>query len=216
MLSIKRKFFLKKKIKGVYNLDNSLFLLKKYSIFNFDESVDLSLKLSNNFLKLNKILKDFLIFPNNYFKFTKIFIFVDGFLEFFFKNLGYLNVGLFLNNIFNFEVLVTNSKFKNYLYIFKNLDFKIFIVDDIYDFILNMNFYPYFFKSNKYGLINLSIGKVSFSLEFLKENFLYFINFLKNIKKKYLKDKNFIDNNIFISTTMGISFKLIYNNIFFF
>lgn len=214
MLTIKRKFFLKKKIKGIYNINNSLFLLKKYSIFNFNESVDLSLKLSFNFLKLNVILKDYLIFPNNYFKFTKILIFVDGFLEFFFKNLGYLNVGLFFKKInFNFEILVTNSKFKNYLYILNNLNFKIFVVEDIYDFILNLNLYSYNFRSDKFGVINLSIGKINFSLNFLKENFLYFINYLKIIKKKYLKDK-FLINNIYISTTMGVSLKLICNNFF--
>lgn len=215
MLSLKKKFFLKKNFKGFYNINDSLFLLKKYSIFNFNESIDLSLKLSCNFLKLNIILKDNLIFPNNYFKFTKILIFVDGFLEFFFKNLGYLNVGLFFKKInFDFEILITNLKFKNYLYIFNNLNFKIFIEEDIYNFILNMNFYSYSFKSNKYGLINLSIGKVNFSLEFLKENFLYFINYLKIIKKKYLNNKNLIDNNIYISSTMGVGLKLIYNKFF--
>lgn len=220
-ITIKKKFFLKKKIKGSYTIDKCLFILKKYSIFNFDESIDLSIRFSNDFLKLNKVIKDSITLPYSYLRFVRTVILVDGFLEFFFRNLGYLNVGLFnlfylFELDFNFDILLTTSKLRKYmsLYNFPS-NIKILIINgELSDFLSKMNYYPIIFKSNKYGVLNISIGKVSFNLSLLRDNFLYFIRYLKSIKKKYLIDKTFI-KKISLSSTMGVGLNVIFNDFLF-
>ena len=61
-------------------------------------------------------------------------------------------------------------------------------------------------KNDKDGNLALSIGRKKFSKEKLEENYKYFIEFLKkerpeNIKGEFIK-------NIFLTSTMGISFKI--------
>ena len=61
-------------------------------------------------------------------------------------------------------------------------------------------------KNDKDGNLALSIGRKSFSNEKLLENYKYFIDFLKKEKPDTLKGE-FI-KNIFLTSTMGISFKV--------
>lgn len=226
MLNRKKKFFLSKKINnGVFFIKTALILLKKYSIFRFDESVDLSLFLSNDFKKNNKIIKGTLNFPYNYKKFYKILIFVDGYLEYFFRIHGFFKIGFFCfkKNFFekyNIEYIITTPLFYNYIDIFSKILFlkkiKIIVVNkfEIKDFIFNFNSLNYNFKSDKYGVINLSIGKISYDLNFLEKNFFYFIDFLRKEKKKIMNEKNML-SKIYISSTMGVSFKIFINNFLF-
>ena len=61
-------------------------------------------------------------------------------------------------------------------------------------------------KNDKDGNLALSIGRKNFSKEKLQENYKYFIDFLKKEKPENIKGE-FI-KNIFLTSTMGISFKL--------
>ncbi len=61
-------------------------------------------------------------------------------------------------------------------------------------------------KNDKDGNLALSIGRKNFSKEKLQENYRYFIDFLKKEKPENIKGE-FI-KNIFLTSTMGISFKL--------
>ena len=61
-------------------------------------------------------------------------------------------------------------------------------------------------KNDKDGNLALSIGRKNFSREKLQENYKYFIDFLKKEKPENIKGE-FI-KNIFLTSTMGISFKL--------
>ena len=61
-------------------------------------------------------------------------------------------------------------------------------------------------KNDKDGNLALSIGRKNFSKEKLLENFKYFIEFLKKEKPENIKGE-FI-KNIFLTSTMGISYKL--------
>ena len=61
-------------------------------------------------------------------------------------------------------------------------------------------------KNDKDGNVALSIGRKSFSKEKLQENYNFFINFLKKEKPETLKGE-FI-KNIFVTSTMGISYKV--------
>ena len=61
-------------------------------------------------------------------------------------------------------------------------------------------------KNDKDGNLALSIGRKSFSKEKLEENYKYFIEFLKKEKSDNIKGE-FI-KNIFLTSTMGISYKI--------
>ena len=61
-------------------------------------------------------------------------------------------------------------------------------------------------KNDKDGNIALSIGRKNFSKEKLEENYKYFIEFLKKEKSENIKGE-FI-KNIFLTSTMGISYKI--------
>lgn len=61
-------------------------------------------------------------------------------------------------------------------------------------------------KNDKDGNLALSIGRKSFSKEKLQENLKYFIDFLKREKPDAIKGE-FI-KNIYITSTMGISYKI--------
>ena len=61
-------------------------------------------------------------------------------------------------------------------------------------------------KNDKDGNLALSIGRKNFSKEKLQENYKHFIDFLKKEKPESLKGE-FI-KNIFLTSTMGISFKI--------
>ena len=61
-------------------------------------------------------------------------------------------------------------------------------------------------KNDKDGNLALSIGRKNFSREKLQENYKYFIDFLKKEKPENIKGE-FI-KNIFLTSTMGISYKL--------
>ena len=61
-------------------------------------------------------------------------------------------------------------------------------------------------KNDKDGNLALSIGRKNFSKDKLEENYKHFIDFLKKEKPESLKGE-FI-KNIFLTSTMGISFKI--------
>ena len=61
-------------------------------------------------------------------------------------------------------------------------------------------------KNDKDGNLALSIGRKNFPKEKLEENYKYFIEFLKKEKSENIKGE-FI-KNIFLTSTMGISFKI--------
>ena len=61
-------------------------------------------------------------------------------------------------------------------------------------------------KNDKDGNLALSIGRKNFSKEKLQENYKYLIDFLKKEKSENIKGE-FI-KNIFLTSTMGISYKI--------
>ena len=61
-------------------------------------------------------------------------------------------------------------------------------------------------KNDKDGNVALSIGRKDFNKEKLNENYKYFIDFLKKEKPENIKGE-FI-KNIFLTSTMGISYKI--------
>ena len=61
-------------------------------------------------------------------------------------------------------------------------------------------------KNDKDGNLALSIGRKSFSKEKLVENYKYFIDFLKKEKPDTIKGEFY--KNIYVTSTMGISYKV--------
>ena len=61
-------------------------------------------------------------------------------------------------------------------------------------------------KNDKDGNLALSIGRKSFSKEKLVENYKYFLDFLKKEKPDTIKGEFY--KNIYVTSTMGISYKV--------
>ena len=61
-------------------------------------------------------------------------------------------------------------------------------------------------KNDKDGNLSLSIGRKSFSKEKLLENYKYFLDFLKKEKPETIKGEFY--KNIYVTSTMGISYKV--------
>jgi len=61
-------------------------------------------------------------------------------------------------------------------------------------------------KNDKDGNLALSIGRKSFSKEKLLENYKYFLDFLKKEKPETIKGEFY--KNIYVTSTMGISYKV--------
>ena len=61
-------------------------------------------------------------------------------------------------------------------------------------------------KNDKDGNLALSIGRKSFSKEKLAENYKYFLDFLKKEKPDTIKGEFY--KNIYVTSTMGISYKV--------
>lgn len=71
-LSKHRRLILSKVNKKTLSLTDALILIKECSISNFDESIDISIKLSLDFIKSNQIIKGIIFLPYNIVKLNRV------------------------------------------------------------------------------------------------------------------------------------------------
>ncbi|QJC31337.1 50S ribosomal protein L1 [Enterobacteriaceae endosymbiont of Macroplea mutica] len=77
------------------------------------------------------------------------------------------------------------------------------ITNNIYDTIIKIKKGQVNFRNDKNGIIHVSIGKINFDNNFIKQNILCFLKTIKKNKPNNIKG-NFI-HKIYLSTTMGIA-----------
>ncbi|WP_339044828.1 50S ribosomal protein L1 [Candidatus Zinderia endosymbiont of Aphrophora alni] len=221
-ISKKRKEILKKiNNKKKYLLEEAFVLIKKCSIAKFNESVDISIHLGIDYKRSDQIVRGFVIFPFNFKKSVKVLVFAKDEERKSALEAGADFVGMEdlikkikLKGIF-FDVVVTSPK--NML-ILNSLG-KILgprglmpnkksgtLSSDIFNTVKNIKLGQVNYKSDKFGIINLSIGKSNFKISSLKSNFFSLLNSLK--KNKPISLKNIYFRNIWVSSTMGIGVKI--------
>ncbi|WP_185882814.1 50S ribosomal protein L1 [Blattabacterium cuenoti] len=216
-LTKNRKNIIKKISKKKYPLEESLNLLKELSFVKFDESVDISVRLGIDVRLSNQIIKGSLILPHGSGKKKCILALVTKEKEKDVKKYGADYVGLdyiekIKNGWTNIDVVISMPNVMNQIRsISKILGPKGLMPS------LNMGTVSVnpeklvkeikcgriFFKSDRYGIIHSSVGKISFSCKHLLENVKEFMK--KLIHSKPPSSKGDYIKSIFLSTTMSNS-----------
>ncbi|WOX79128.1 ribosomal L1 domain-containing protein [Candidatus Shikimatogenerans bostrichidophilus] len=199
--------------------------IKKDNKTKFDSSIDIYINLIFN-KKKNKtnninLIKENLLLPYGNGKKYIILAIIPKNKRKQIKKLNYKHIYIggnkYINKIKNkkwtkFNVIVTTKHYINkILKLGKILGSKglipsnNYITNDPYKEIKNIISSKYIeIKNNNNKIINITIGKTSFENKILIKNLKFILNKIEIIKKKYL----FNIKNIYLSSTMGTSFKL--------
>ncbi len=195
-------------------------LVKKSSKKRFIESIDVDINLLLDYKDISQNICGNLLFPYRNKNKRRIVVFTD---ESNFK-IAYKAGAFFVGNNDLFDK-IKNNKIKydlvicsyNYINIVSKLGYILgpkglmpnlklgTITNDIKNTVSDFVKGKVIYKSDKYGIIHISIGKINFSNEELFSNFFYLINSI------LLNKLNKVDNDIFIkkisvSSTMGKSY----------
>jgi len=216
------KLIEKKKIKEKLSIDKSLDLIKETCTSKIDESIDLSIKINTKQSKGGDFnLRTVVKLPNGNGKKFKIAVLCEQEKVDEAKKLGADIAGSqdLLDNISNgkldFDKLIcTPGMMSKIGKLGKILGPKGLmpnpklgtVSNDLKKSITDIKTGLVEIKNDKDGNLALSIGRKNFSNEKLQENYKYFIEFLKKEKPENIKGE-FI-KNIFLTSTMGISFKI--------
>ncbi|MDH3004751.1 MAG: hypothetical protein NHF85_00360 [Candidatus Shikimatogenerans sp. JK-2022] len=219
----KKKIYNKYNFKKLYNLIDSINILKKINLLNFNPSLNLSINL-NNKSKIIYNFKKILILPFSNGKRLKILALVNDDIKEKIKKLGADYVGgiEYINKIeeekwLKFDIIITNKYYmEKLLKLGKLLSSKNLMpsyengniienteIEKTIKYIIDSR--RIIITPDKYNIIHLVIGKISFkSLEII-ENIKYII---KEIKKIKYNNKNILLKDIYLNFTMGPSLKI--------
>ena len=217
MLSKKKKFIVKEIGEhNVMNINEAISLAKKFTSKKFDESVDVSVVLGIDAKKSDQQIRGVLSLPKMPEKKIKIAVFADGNDQDTAKKAGADIIGAddLIENIKGGQIdfdkcistpqmmikvsaigqilgpkgLMPNPKLGT-------------VTNNIEEAVKKVKAGQIEFKTDKAGIVHITVGKVSFSDEELKKNLIFFYNELK--KKKPDTSKGIFIKKIFINTTMG-------------
>ena len=216
------KLIEKKKIKDKISLDKSLSLVKETSTSKIDESIDLSIKINTKQSKGGDFnLRSVVKLPNGNGKKFKIAVLCEQEKVDEAKKLGADIAGsqelldAISNGKLNFDKLIcTPGMMSKIGKLGKILGPKGLmpnpklgtVSNDLKKSITDIKTGLVEIKNDKDGNVALSIGRKSFKKEKLEENYKFFMEFLKKEKPENIKGE-FI-KNIFLTSTMGISYKI--------
>ena len=200
-----------------YSIDEAIELAKKTAITKFDSSVELAVKMNLDTKKADQQLRGSLVLPYGNGKTKKILVLAKGAAAEAAKAAGADYVGeqemidkIANENWFDFDVLIATPDMMPALGkigrvlgpkgLMPNpktgtvtMDVKK-AVEDVKKGLIE-------YRTDKFGNVQCSIGKVSFEADKLKENIQYVYNVLVKAKPSTVKGKYI--QNVSISTTMG-------------
>ena len=218
MRETKKQKLISKEIKEneIYKLPDALELTKKLASKKFDESLDLAIVLGVDAKKSDQLVRGIMSLPKMPEKKVKIAVFAEGDAAKKAKDAGADIVGSAdllekvkkseidfdkcistpelmskvgtLGQILGPKGLMPNPKLGT-------------VTKDVAEAIKKVRSGQIEYKTDKTGIVHASVGKISFSLEELKKNILFFYNEL--IKNKPTNSKGVFIKKIFISSTMG-------------
>ncbi len=185
---------------------------------NFIESIDVSIILDIDIKDINQYILGSVILPHGNGKKYKIVI-LDNNLD---KNIvlswgaHLVNIKDLINNkkIINYDIAIIKPDNIKYISKLSNIlgnknilpNIKLGTVtnnlkDTVYDFLNGKIIY----KNDKFGIINLCIGKINFDSYKLADNLFVLLNSIKLFKSRFIKKFVFI-KKVFITSTMGKSY----------
>jgi large subunit ribosomal protein L1 len=217
-LSKKRKLINKKyNLKNAYSLDEAIQIVKDTGKCNFDPSVDVAIKLGIDTRKADQMLRSTVILPHGTGKQMRIlalctpdkeeearsagadYVGLDDYIDKI--NGGWLDVDSIvaipavmakvgkLGKILGPRNLMPNPKSGT-------------VAINVGEAITEIKSGRVSFKSDKYGIIHSSIGRLSFSIDHLKNNFMELLSSIIRIKPSSAKGVYVL--NISLASTMGV------------
>lgn len=206
----------------LYSIDEGLTIIRKVSYEKFDPSVEVSFNLNLDVKKASQQLRGSIVLPHGVGKVAKVLVVGDKHDQDEGKKAGadYVNDELVLEKIqrenwFDFNYIVTTPKYMaKFAKYGKLLGPKGLmpnpklgtVTQDVKTAVENIKRGQIEYRTNDQGLINLSIGKLSFSDQKLKENYQAIFNLIKAKRPSEVKGEYIM--NISLSTTMGPGIKI--------
>ncbi|WP_113738182.1 50S ribosomal protein L1 [Blattabacterium clevelandi] len=203
-----------------YSLEDAITLIKKISFSKFDESIDISIRLGLDSRLSNQIVRGTVLLPHGIGKNICVLALVTKDKELEAKEAGADYVGLkYIDKIkdgwMDIDVIVAIPSVMNQLgTLGKILGPRGLMPNPKLDTvstnpgksIKEIKSGRITFKSDRYGIIHSSIGRVSFSTKYLLNNLKIFIT--EVIRNKPSSSKGFYIKKIYLSTTMSPSISL--------
>ena len=219
-LKLAKKYIDKKKY---YSLLEAFNILKKdIKQLSFNESIDVAFNLNINSRHTDQIIRGFCVLPYNKNDKVRVAVFAKGkkaeeAKSNFADKVGAEDLLKEINSSkkINFDVILSTPDMmsivsrlgkklgpRNLMPNTKNNTLTL----DISQAIKDAKNGAIYFKSDKYGILHSSIGKLSFTYEQLQSNFSVIMNSIIKYKPNVIKGKYI--NNVYLSSTMGPGFKL--------
>ncbi|MDH3004614.1 MAG: hypothetical protein NHF90_00445 [Candidatus Shikimatogenerans sp. JK-2022] len=212
------------KEKSIYNLEESLKILKKYKFTKFNPSVNLTINLITN-KSINFKKNIFLPYSND--KHYKILVLINKEKRKIIENMGIKLVGgkNYINKIekekwIDFDIIIANKYYMKYILKLVNILGQKKLIPNYEDYTIvdDKNYCEIIkkykegkrllIKPDKYGIIHLMVGKISTSKKKLIENINYII---KTLEKIVISNKKINIKSMYINTTMSPSLKFFIN-----
>ncbi len=199
------------------SLRNALSKVKELSYVKFDESVDVAVNLGIDASKGDQVVRGSVALPHGTGKKVRIIVFAEGAKASEAKNAGADVVGFedliakISGGWLEFDYAIATPDLMPKLGVLaKTLGPKGLlpnkklgtVTEDVEGIVKELKRGKAFFKNDKYGLIHFSIGKVSFGVDKLYDNFAEFIKVLTGSKPSTSKGK-FV-KKVTVSSTMGV------------
>lgn len=205
-----------------YSIEDAIKLSKEVSFENFDPSIEVSFNLNLDVRKADQQLRGVVVLPHGNGKKIKVLVIGNEEEQKIAKSSGadYVSDITIMNRIkndnwFDFDFIVTTPAIMPKIAKYGKLlgpkglmpNPKLgTVTTNIEAAVKNIKNGQIEYRTNDNGLINLSIGKKSFSDKKLIENFNTIFNLIKNKKPSVVKGEYI--KNISISTTMGPGIKI--------
>lgn len=203
--------------KVVHSVRDAFEKVKSLSFAGFDESVDVAVNLGIDASKGDQVVRGSVTMPNGTGKKTKVLVFAEGAKADEAKAAGADFVGFqdLVEKIsggwidFNYAVATPDlmprlgvlAKVLGPKGLLPNKKLGT-VTDDVAKVVVELKKGKSFFKNDKYGIVHFSLGKKSFDLGKLQENFEEFFRVLASSKPASSKGK-FI-RKVTVSSTMGV------------
>ncbi|WP_092485756.1 50S ribosomal protein L1 [Candidatus Ichthyocystis hellenicum] len=204
-----------------YNLDDALLLLKKLATARFDESVDVAVCLGVDPRKSDQVVRGSVVLPAGTGKVVRVAVFAQGDKAEAAKAAGADIVGFedlaetIKGGTIDFDVLIASPDSMRVVGQLGQIlgprglmpNPKVgTVATDVVLAVKNVKSGQVQYRTDKTGIVHCALGKASFSVEKLKENFISLMSALNKARPASAKGVYF--KRVFMSSTMGCSVRL--------
>ena len=209
----------------IYDVNEAMALVKQTATAKFDETIEISVRLGVDPRHADQMVRGVVVLPNGTGKTQRVLVFAKGDKETEAKNAGADFVGgeelvdkILNENFFDYDVCVATPDMMRFMgKLGKVLGPKGLmpnpksgtVTNDVAAAVAEIKAGKVEYRVDKTAIIHVPIGKASFEVEKLAENFMTLINAI--IKAKPSTAKGTYVKSVVVSSTMGPGIKMITN-----